>query len=126
MTHEAILAYCLQKPGAYEDRPFGDGTLVVKVRGRIFAQLFTLRGQRAATFSCDALTGEAYRALYPDWVARGYHCPPTQQPYFNTVDLTGAIADAEIVHMMDHAYDRAVSRLPKYMQRELLEGGNST
>ena len=44
MTHEKILEYCLTKKGAYEDCPFGDGTVCVKVKKRIFAQLFHLKG----------------------------------------------------------------------------------
>ncbi len=80
MTHEEILNYCLGKKGAYRDCPFGDETVCVKVKKRIFAQLFCLKGVPMLTFNGDALTGDFYRKMYPDDVKRGYHCPPVQQP----------------------------------------------
>ena len=129
MTQEEIICYCLSKPGAYIDYPFGPGSTVIKVKSahsasRIFAQLFTLRGAPKATFNCDMLTGELYRSMYPDSVTRGYHCPPVQQPYFNTVALDGSVADGELLRMIDHAYRVVVGKLPKKYQQELTEAAH--
>ena len=120
MTHEEIKEYCLAKSGAYEDHPFGEGVTVIKVKKRIFAQLFFLSGVPMLTFNGDIPTGEFYRTLFPDAVKRGYHCPPVQQPYFNTVDLSGSVPDDEIIRMLDSSYRYVVSKLPKKVQRELL------
>ncbi|MDE5576923.1 MAG: MmcQ/YjbR family DNA-binding protein [Oscillospiraceae bacterium] len=119
MTHEKILEYCLTKKGAYEDYPFGDGTVCVKVKKRIFAQLFSLKGVPMLTFNGDAMTGDFYRTAYPDSVTRGYHCPPVQQPYFNTVRLDGGVPDEEILRMIDGSYKYVVGKLTKKVQREL-------
>ena len=119
MDTNELMALCLDKPGAYIDHPFGDDSTIIKVRKRIFAQFFTLRGKPHATFNCSAVMGLVYRDMFPEWVRRGYHCPPVQQPYFNTVDLTGGVPGAELLNMLDHAYEWVVSRLPKYVQREL-------
>ena len=119
MTHQQILDYCLTKPGAYIDHPFGPDSTIVKVKapsqsaGRIFAQLFTLRDDPKATFNCDRMTGEFYRDIYPGAVVRGWHCPPIQQPYFNTVDLDGRVPDEEILNMIDHSYTTVTAKLPK-------------
>ena len=121
MTHEEILKYCLAKNGAYEDHPFGDESTVVKVEKRIFAQLFFLKGVPMLTFNGDAMTGDFYRKTYPDHVKRGYHCPPVQQPYFNTVDLTGKVPDGEILRMLDGSYKYVVGKLPKKIQKKLEE-----
>ena len=121
MTHNDILEYCLSKDGAYEDMPFGDGTVVIKVRKRIFAQLFYLDGVPMLTFNGDAMTGGFYRSVYPDDVKRGYHCPPVQQPYFNTVNLCGSVPDEEILRMLDGSYRYVVSKLPKKVQKELVQ-----
>ena len=124
---DALLDHCLAMPGAYLDFPFGPGVAVVKVKspsqpaGRLFAQVFTLRGVPSATLSCDPVTAEEYRALYPGVVVRGYHCPPVQQPYFNTLPLSGGLPDDEILELADLAYDVVVAKLPKYRQRELRE-----
>ncbi|MDE7398325.1 MAG: MmcQ/YjbR family DNA-binding protein [Oscillospiraceae bacterium] len=119
MTHEEILEYCLTKKGAYKDFPFGDETICVKVKRRIFAQLFYLNGEPMFTFNGDALTGDFYRKMYPNDVKRGYHCPPVQQPYFNTVNLGGSVPDEEILRMADGSYQYMVSKLTKKVQKEL-------
>lgn len=119
MTHKEILDYCLAKKGAYQDMPFGEDCVCVKVKKRIFAQLFYLNGRPMFTFNGDALTGEFYRSTYPDDVKRGYHCPPVQQPYFNTVDLGGSVPDEEILKMVDGSYKYVVGKLTKTLQKEL-------
>ena len=121
MTHDEILKYCLTKKGAYEDHPFGEGSTVVKVEKRIFAQLFFLNGVPMLTFNGDAMTGDFYRSTYPDDVKRGYHCPPVQQPYFNTVKLTGSVPHEEIFRMLDGSYKYVVGKLPKKTQKKLEE-----
>ena len=124
MTLNEIENYSLLKPGAYIDYPFGPDVTVVKIKapsqekGRIFVQLFMLRGEPNVTLNCEMMRGE----MFPDAVKRGYHCPPVQQPYFNTVTLDGTVPDDILVEMIDHAYEVAVGKLPKKYQRELIEG----
>lgn len=112
MTAAEILTYCLSKSGAYLDHPFGDIPVCVKVEKRLFAQLYPNPDDYKITLNCDMATGEFYRQLYPDAVARGYHCPPIQQPYFNTVRLDGNLSDEELLQMIDHSYDTVVKKLP--------------
>ena len=125
MTHQEIIETCLQKPGAYLDYLFGPDVSVVKVKapsqdkGRIFAQAFMLRGEPKVTLNCRPDTAELYRTIYPGAVTRGWHCPPIQQPHFNTISLDGAVPEDELLVMIDHAYDVVVAKLPKYVQREL-------
>ena len=127
MTLSDIEAYCLAMPGAYLDLPFGPEFPVIKVKapsmekGRIFAQLFILRGEPKVTLNCDVMTAELYRAVYPGTVTKGYHCPPVQQPYFNTIRLDGTVPDEILIGMIDHAYKVVVGKLPKKYQKELEE-----
>ena len=128
MTHTGIIEYCLKKPGAYLHCPFGPKFPVVKVKapsqekGRIFAQPFILRGEPKVTLNCTPESAEFYRTIYFGSVVRGWHCPPIQQPHFNTVDLDGSVPDDEIINMIDHAYEVVVAKFPKYIQKELQEG----
>jgi len=132
MTLNEIETYCLTKTGAYLDWPFGPEFAVIKVKvpsmekGRIFAQPFILRGEPKVTLNCDMMTGELYRAIYPGTVTRGWHCPPIQQPYFNTVTLDGTVPDDILIEMIDHAYSVVVGKLPKKYQRELEDAANET
>lgn len=125
ITTELITDYCLKKNGAYLDFPFGLDCAVIKVKGdsqekgRIFAQLFRLKGQDSITLNCDIMTGMLYRDMFPNIVVRGYHCPPVQQPYFNTFPLDGSVPNEIIIEMIEHSYKTVISKLPKYIQREL-------
>ena len=49
----------------------------------------------------------------------GYHCPPVQQPYFNTVDLTADIPDSELTAMIDRSYRYVVGKLPRRLRADL-------
>lgn len=120
MTTEDFIEYCLDKAGAYKDFPFGDDVTVIKVEKKIFAQFAVLKGTESATLNSDAETSDFYRRLYPDIIVRGYHCPPVQQPYFNTFPIDGILPDEFILEMIDHSYGYVVSKLPKYIQKKLL------
>ena len=121
MKPQELIDLALQKPGAYEDYPFGPDSVIIKVWKRIFAQIFTLHGVDSATLNCDAMTGQFYRDLFPDVIVRGYHCPPVQQPYFNTFPLDSHMPDDMILEMLDHSYETVIAKLPKYVQRELMD-----
>lgn len=125
MKTEEIINYCLKKNGAYIDHPFGPESTIIKVEKKIFAQFFTLKGIESVTFNCDAMTGEFYRSLFPGVVVRGYHCPPVQQPYFNTLPLNGEVPDELILEMADHSYKTVMGKLPKYVQKRLLENAEN-
>lgn len=116
MEHNEIKAYCLAKPKAYEDLPFGDTPICYKVNKKIFAQLYPDK----ITLKCTAFSGEMFRQAYPGVVVRGYHCPPVQQPYWNTIYLD-RFPSEELPMMIDHAYETVVASFPKKVQREILE-----
>ncbi|KNY29439.1 GCN5-related N-acetyltransferase [Pseudobacteroides cellulosolvens ATCC 35603 = DSM 2933] len=127
MTMDEIINYCLSKPGAYIDFPFGSIPICVKVQKRLFAQMYPHKDDCKITLNCDRMTGEFYRNSYPDTVVRGYHCPRNLQPYFNTIHLNGMVSGDELKAMIDHSYSTVVRKLPKKLQKELeLEGDNMT
>ena len=72
------------------------------------------------TLKCTEDTGQFYRMAYPEKVVRGYHCPPVQQPYWNTVFLND-FPDEELLNMIDLAYDTVFSKFSKKEQIRMLE-----
>lgn len=116
MTPEEIQAYCLAKPKACETFPFGEVPICYKVKGKIFAQLYPDK----LTLKCTAFSGQMFRQAYPGIVVRGYHCPPVQQPYWNTIYLDRFPAE-ELPMMIDHAYETVVASFPKRIQKEILD-----
>lgn len=111
MTAQDIIAYCVAKPGAYLDQPFGPEPICARVEKRIFAEVYPTRGW--VTLKCEPMYGLEQRAWFPDAVRRGYHCPPIQQPYNNTVELDGTVPDEMLRQMMDHSYQRALGSLTR-------------
>ena len=119
MNIEEIKDYCLSKPCAVETYPFGEVPVCYKVNGKIFSQLYPDK----ITLKCTAFSGQMFRQAYPGVVVRGYHCPPVQQPYWNTIDLAHFPGEA-LPMMIDHAYETVVASFSKKVQREIL--GNAT
>lgn len=119
MKVEDIKEYCLRKWKACEVYPFGDLPICYKLNGKIFAQIYPNPGDYKITLKCTADAGLFYRQVYPGVVVRGYHCPPVQQPYWNTVYLDG-FSDEELLNMIDHAYDTVLHSFSKKIQKQIL------
>ena len=116
MTPAEIEAYCLAKPRAYRDLPFGEVPVCYKVNKKIFAQLYPDK----ITLKCTACSGQMFRQAYPGVVVRGYHCPPVQQPYWNTIYLD-RFPSEELPMMIDHAYETVLAGFPKKVQQQIME-----
>ena len=120
MVAEEIKRYCLEKHKACETYPFGDVPICYKLNGKIFAQIYPYKWDYKITLKCTAEMGDFYRMVYPGKVVRGYHCPPVQQPYWNTVYLKD-FPDDELLNMIDHAYEVVFHSFSKKVQKQILE-----
>lgn len=117
MDKQTLLQYCLDKAYTYLDFPFrGEDYAVVKVKNsengknRIFAEIFTLKGEDSFTFSTDENAALFLRETYPQTVSRGWHCPPAQAKYKSTVALKD-FDDDVLKKFADISYGRALSKL---------------
>lgn len=119
MKAEDIKKYCLSKNKACETYPFGDVPICYKLNGKIFAQLYPCEQDYKITLKCTADVGDFYRQIYPNQVVRGYHCPPVQQPYWNTIHLAG-FPDEELLHLIDLAYETVLNSFSKKVQKEIM------
>ena len=110
MTWDEVLAYCLSKPGAWQDEPW-EGDVVVKVGPKIFA--FLGSGEpRGVGLKCGAS-----REAADEWLLR-YPGDATVMPYigrsgWNNLRIGGAIDDEEVMEAIDASYAAVVSKLPK-------------
>ena len=122
MTWDELLDYCLAKPGAWQDEPWGDG-VVAKVGPKIFAFLGAgdppgagLKGSAALKCSVGLKCG-ASREAADEWLLR-YPGDASVMPYigrsgWNTLAVASAIPDDEILEAIDASYQMVVSKLPK-------------
>jgi predicted DNA-binding protein (MmcQ/YjbR family) len=110
VTWDEVLAYCLAKPGAWQDEPWGDG-VVTKVGSKIFA--FLGAGENSAIGLKCARTREAadeWLSRYPDdAVVMAY----IGKAGWNSLRIDGAIPPDELTEAIDASYEAVVSRLPK-------------
>lgn len=118
MLLEDIKKYCSSKHEAYEDYPFGDVPICYKLNGKVFAQIYPYPNDYKITLKCTADAGQFYRMMYPGKVVRGYHCPPVQQPYWNTIYLDD-FPDEELLNMIDHAYETVFNSFSKKVQAQI-------
>src|SRR5258708_35840874 len=68
MNHAAVLVTCRGLPGATEGYPFGEGALVFKVGGKMFAIL----SAEGVSLKCDPVFAVAFREQYPAVTAGGH------------------------------------------------------
>ena len=111
MTFDDVLAYCLSKPGAWEDEPW-DGDIVAKVAEKIFA---FLGDGSAVGVKCGANRDEAdeWLLLYPDDASVMSYIGRSG---WNTLRLNGGIPDDEIHGAIDDSYDTVVAKLPRRLR----------
>lgn len=120
MTAESIRSFCLQLPYVYEDHPFGNIPVCYKLNKKVFAQLYPNESDFKLTLKCSAEEGEFFCQAYPGKVIRGYHCPPIQQPYFNTIILDD-FPEEELFQMVQKSYETVFKSFPKKVRDRLLE-----
>jgi predicted DNA-binding protein (MmcQ/YjbR family) len=111
MDCEGVLARCRSLPGATEGYPFGEGALVFKVGGKMFA----IVGASSVSLKCDPGLAVALREEYVA-VTAGYHL---DKRHWNTVELDGSVPSDVISDWIEDSYDLVVAALTR-AQRALL------
>jgi predicted DNA-binding protein (MmcQ/YjbR family) len=101
--------YCLTKPGAREETPFGSDVLVFKVGGKMFALAALDEVPTTINLKCDPDLALDLRDRY-EQVRPGYHM---NKRHWNTVEIDTGIPDVELRKMIDHSYELIVKSLPK-------------
>lgn len=112
MTWDEVLAYCLAKPGAWQDEPW-DGDVVAKVGGKIFAFLGSDAGPQAGV----GLKCGPNREAADEWLAR-HPGDASVMAYigrsgWNRLRIGGGIPQEDLLEAIDASYDAVVSKLPK-------------
>lgn len=115
MTKPKLMDYLLAKPGAEAGYPFGPGTLVFKVGGKMFALLGEDSRPWTINLKCDPDDALALRAAYPT-IAPGYHM---NKRYWNTLKLDGTLPDKLVRELIDESYELVISGLTKVQRAKI-------
>ena len=118
MDIETFRDYCIAKKGVTEGFPFGEGVLVFKVMGKMFALTAIGDSEMSVNLKMDEQLVEEYRERYAD-IRPGYHM---NKKMWNSIYFdTGSIPHRELLWLVDHSYEQVVNGMPKKLQRELTE-----
>ena len=112
---ESLTAYCLSKKGASASYPFGEGALVFKVMGKMFALVSEDSDPLRINLKCDPEDADALRAQH-EAILPGYHM---NKRHWNTLVLDGSLPDGLVAELIDHSYDLVVQNLPRAQRAQL-------
>jgi predicted DNA-binding protein (MmcQ/YjbR family) len=115
MDLETIRKYCLEKKSATESFPFGESTLVFKVRGKVFLLMGLDNVPLQFNVKCDPEKAEELREEYGS-VLPGYHM---NKKHWNTVILNGQLPAKKIREMIDDSYELVARSLPLAERKKL-------
>ena len=101
--------YCLRKPRANEETPFGPDVLVFKIGGKMFALAALDEVPTTVNLKCDPDLALDLRDRY-EQVRPGYHM---NKKHWNTVEIESGVPAGELRRMIDHSYELVVKSLPK-------------
>ncbi len=117
MTDIDVRNYCLSKPGAWEDFPFDEETLVIKVGSKMFALMGEEEPLRI-NLKCEPLEAIMLRQKYKS-IKPGYHM---NKKHWNTVVNDGSLTDAMLMAMIDDSYDLVFTSLKKSEKEKIAKG----
>ena len=115
MDLETIRKYCLEKKSVTESFPFGETTLVFKVRGKIFLLIGLDNFPLQFNVKCDPEKAEELREEYSS-VIPAFHM---NKKHWNTVILNGQIPLKQIREMINDSYQLVVRSLPLTERKKL-------
>ena len=115
MDLETIRKYCLEKKSVTESFPFGETTLVFKVRGKIFLLIGLDNFPLQFNVKCDPEKAEELREEYSS-VIPAFHM---NKKHWNTIILNGQIPLKQIREMIDESYQLVVRSLPVTERKKL-------
>ena len=104
MHVEEIREYLIQKENVTEGFPFGEDTLVFKVKTKIFALVSLDSSPLQFNVKCDPEEAIRLREEYPDAVLPGYHM---NKKHWNTIMVDGRLSKKQILKMLDDSYKLA-------------------
>jgi predicted DNA-binding protein (MmcQ/YjbR family) len=112
MTRDEVVTYCLTKPGAYLDAPWGEGDNVVKVANKIFCFLGALDAPPVISVKNTREGVQEWRDRFPEHVGVPRYL---DKALWNRVELAGPggpdLDDAQ--ELIDDSYRLVVETLPK-------------
>lgn len=118
MNHQQLRAFLLEQPHSVEEMPFGPGTLVFKVGGKMFA-LTAEEVQRDedvfVVLKVEPAFGDMLRQTFPS-ITGAYHM---NKRHWISVPLDGSVPSDEIEGLVRNSWRLVVNGLTRAVRAEL-------
>jgi predicted DNA-binding protein (MmcQ/YjbR family) len=101
MDIETLRDYILQKAEVTEGFPFGEQTLVFKVKDKVFLLASLESSPLQFNVKCDPDYAIELREEYPDVVLPGYHM---NKKHWNTIIVDGQLSKKLLLQFVDDSY----------------------
>ena len=115
MNIESLRNYCLTKNGVEECFPFGPGTLVFKVGGKLFLLAALDAVPLQFNIKCGPENAVLLREQY-SCVLPGYHM---NKRHWNTIIIDGTLSDKLLHQWIDDSYTLVLNSLPKNSKHQI-------
>jgi len=109
MMLHTVREHALSLTGVTESEPFGPGTFVYKVGGKMFLLLSPSGEVASMNFKVPPEEGAEERALYPS-VTPGWHM---NKRHWSTLRFDGRLAGPLVLGWVSRSYDLVVAGLPR-------------
>jgi predicted DNA-binding protein (MmcQ/YjbR family) len=109
MNAEDIRLYALQKEDVTEGFPFGEDTLVFKVKNKMFLLIGLTNIPLSINVKCDPDNAIQLREEYPDVILPGYHM---NKKHWNTI-LAESLKSNLLKEMIDDSYNLVAGKKKK-------------
>ncbi len=114
MDIEKAREYCLSKPFATEDLPFGPDYLTLRVCNKIFASIDFNR-PHLIVVKCNPEYAidlrDRYNGIVPAWHWNKRH--------WNEIHFSMDVSDSMVESLIDHSYEEVVKKLPRKLREGL-------
>ena len=125
MKYQWLDAYLLSLPGAEKDYKPEWQWFRYRIRGRLFAAVCspgpehrTYGGHDLVNLKCDPARAELLRQVHPE-ILPGFY---TDKRHWIAALLDGELPEDVLRRLCADSHRLVLERLPKYVQREILEG----
>ena len=109
---QAVVNVAQALPAAELCYPFGPEYEVFKVRGKMFALLAQVRGERIVNLKCRPQDGELHRVIY-DSIHAAYHM---NKRHWISIYAGEQITEGLVQQLVEESYDLVVAGLPKKLR----------
>ena len=109
MNIETLREYCLSKKAVTEDFPFGETTLVFRVKEKIFLLVSLDAGPLQFNAKCDPEKAIELREEY-DAIRPGYHM---NKKHWNTIIVDGSLSGTQLKQFIKDSYSLVAPKVKK-------------